>query len=71
MARQKLEGQKHGCLFRLFQDAFQVFATIGGNLLMKAPVKTEVRVINRFECVFALFRLAVFFVLALAGLISL
>ena len=52
-------GHKHGCLLKQFQDAFQVIATIGRNMLMKAPVKVEVCVINEFESVFTLSRLVI------------
>ena len=61
-------GHKHGCLFKQFQDAFQVIATIGSNMLMKTPVKVEVRVINEFESVYTLPRFAVFSFLLFSGL---
>ena len=54
--RNKWRGHKHGCLLQ----QFQVIATIGINMLMKAPVKLGVRVINEFESVSTLSRFAIF-----------
>ena len=51
---------KHGCLFKRFEDAFHVFATVGSNMLMEAPEETGVRVIRRFESDFALLQVAIF-----------
>ena len=42
-------GHKHGRFFKRFQDAFQVIAIIGTNMLIKAPMETGVRVIIRFK----------------------
>ena len=53
-------GHKHGRFFKRFQDAFQVIATIGTPMLIKAPMETRVRVIIRFKYVFALLPVAVF-----------